>query len=203
MPEKCIVALPYFVTDSVNTTGAASFAKVFQSSAYQPEQGGAFTGHQPLGYDQWTYFFQNCRVYGITGTVKFTNNTAEKWVVALEYTDSLTSFPTVASNTAWEQPGVKPKIMGLEGGGHDVVTCAVHWSPSKLLGYSKEQYRTEIATMGTMGNIGVGANPVIMTFMAGMAWTVNGALSAGGSVSVLYDLVLHCELLGRKVLPGS
>jgi len=200
VPDKLLVSLPYFVSDTVVTTGAAAFAKVFQSAAFDPEY--AVGGHQPLGYDQWALFYQNCRVYGVTGTVKFCNQTAIPWYVSLLYTDDITTIPAVASNALFEQPGVKPKLVGITTGGHDVVTLRVHWSPKQLLGLTTGQYKDEIGTAGTMSSLG-GSVPAINSFMAGVGWTVTGALSAGAEMICMYDLVYHCELFGRRPLPTS
>jgi len=200
VPDKAIVSMPYFVSDTIVTTGAKSFAKIFQSSAFDLEY--AVGGHQPLGYDQWALFYQNCRVFGVTGTVKFSNDTAQKWFVSLLYTDDITTIPTVASNALFEQPGVKPRMIANKDSGHDTVTLPVHWKVSRLLGMTKQQYKSEIGTAGTMSS-GGGSVPAIVSFMAGVAWTCDNALSAGGNVMCMYDLVLHCELFGRRPLPGS
>jgi len=198
VPDKILVSLPYFVSIPIITTGAKSFATVFRNSAFDPEYAVGF-GHQPLGYDQWEPFYQNCRVYGVSGTVKFCNETVIPWFVSLYYTDNAGTIPAAASNTAFEQPGVKPRLIGILSGGHDVVTLKVKWSPKTLLGMTTNQFKDNINTAGTMGV----SNPVTETYMSGMGWTTDDSLSAGGQMMCMFDLVYHCELFGRKALATS
>jgi len=207
VPDKCLVTMPYFLSDTINMYNAAAANKIFRSSGYSPEYSAlGFTGHQPLGYDQWTTFYQNCRVIGITGTVKFVNDAAgERFYVGLLYTDDFSAVPSTGSTAMWEQQTVRPKLLGNPEGGHDVVTMKVKWSPKRTLGFTSEQYRTSEATFGTMGGLGTGSNPTVVSYMLGLIWTADGAICADttAKVNVMYDLKYHCELMGRRPLPTS
>jgi len=202
VPDKCLVTMPYFLNDNVNMYNAAAANRAFRSAAYDPEY--ATGGHQPLGYDQWAMFYQNCRVYGVTGTVKFLNDSpATKYYVGLLYTDDVSSVPATGSTAMWEQQTVQPRLLGQPDGGHDVVTLKVHWKPAQTLGMTKEQFRTSDGTFGTMSSAS-GTVPTIVSFMLGLLWTTDGALGLlNDFVTVTYDLQFHCECFGRRPLPGS
>jgi len=202
VPDKCLVTMPYFLSDSVNMNGATSSARVFRSAAFDPEY--ATGGHQPLGYDQWALFYQNCRVFGVTGTVKFLNESSgQRYYVGLLYTDDVSAVPATGSTAMWEQQTVRPKLIGAPDGGHDVATLKVSWKPAQTLGMTKEQYRTSDGTFGTMSSAS-GTVPTIVSFMLGLIWTVDGApATLNDFVTVMYDLKFHCECFGRRPLASS
>jgi len=199
VPDKMIVHLPY-VINIISPANIAVFATTMHTAAYDPEF--AVGGHQPMGYDQYAVFYENCRVFGVTGTVKFINQTDLPWFVKIGYTPDVSTIPPIGSTEWFEQPGDKPRLMGLPTGGHDVVTIPVHCSAAQILGMTKLQYKTELGTAGTMGSTS-GTVPPIVAYFVPSGWTVGGGLTTTGRVTYLMDLVFHCELFGRRPLPTS
>lgn len=206
VPDKCLVTMPYFVSVDFNMYNASAANKIFRTSAWSPEYSlASTTGHQPLGYDQWANFYQNCRVIGVTGTIKFINDAAgERFYVGVLYTDDFSAVPATGSTAMWEQQRVKPRMLGNPEGGHDVVSIPVKWSAKQPLGYTSEQYRTSDSTFGTMASTS-GSNPTIVSYMLALLWTTDGLIVANttAKVQVMFDLRYHCECFGRRPLPGS
>lgn len=199
IPDKMIVSLPYYA--HINPSVAASVTQIFQSSGYDPDYTGI--GHQPLGYDQWTTFYQNCRVFGITGSLKVINRSDKIWTFVMLPTDDVAATTALTGSFAiQESPGSVTKVLGLSSGGHDLIKFKVGLKAAQTLGLSKMQYKADISTLGTMGNTGTGSNPVLMSFLYLYGYTVDGAIPATG-ITIVADLVYHCELIGRKPLAVS
>ena len=73
MPDRLITKFSY--KDNVNLTDVLSFGtKIFRlNSIYDPDLD-LVNGHQPLGYDQWSTFYNKYRVYKAVVRATIMNN---------------------------------------------------------------------------------------------------------------------------------
>lgn len=112
VPPSKMVKLKYTEFISLNAAGGGVARNVFRAnSCFDPNQTG--TGHQPLGYDQWSIFYDHYTVVGSKCTAQFMSQgssaSIDSCVVGIILTDNITSLPP--SENLLEQPKSKHALM--------------------------------------------------------------------------------------------
>lgn len=110
--DRTRVKLAYNAFYNLSAATGTPFDQVFQSSANDPDFTG--TGNQPLGYDEWSAFYNYYRVLGIAYDVEFASTNSSTPV-------SLIVVPTLSSATptaiaALSLPYSKTRTVGQAGG---------------------------------------------------------------------------------------
>jgi len=162
VPSEVRVTLPYVDQFVLNATSASTDNHVYRgNSLFDPDFTG--TGHQPLGYDQWTTFYSAWVVEQVR--VKATITAPDSVVVATSNNNAIfaisprrndnSTFTSVL--TACEQPYTE---WCLVGGFQKPAVLTMTLDVAKFLGVSPLVLRNVIDYSGS-----IGANPLIITFL--------------------------------------
>lgn len=113
-PDRLLVKLPYHDTFQLNAPVGLGTSQVMNlNSIYDPDRSG--TGHQPLGYDQWSQFYKKYRVFKVAYDITFTNDagggTAGTVVAIVNQNGSGVAAGSVGDAT-FEQPHVRKGVLG-------------------------------------------------------------------------------------------
>jgi len=192
IPDRYMVKLKY--ADTIALTSAATpVAHLFRTnSLFDPDYTGV--GHQPYGYDQLTPLYSQYRVFGISYKITFTNISSGPMDVAVVL-KSVVALSTVW-NTIEEKPYVKVRHLAMPTAGGSIQVIKGYVSNPKLLGITKEQYRTNTLYQGTAT-----ANPLESGYLHIYADQPGGTtgLTVYANVELHYFAVFH----GRIPLTGS
>jgi hypothetical protein len=146
VPAGIIITLPY--VEALNNT-PGTFFQDYQwnlNSIFDPNLTG--TGHQPLGYDQWSAFYGRYRVLSVR--VQFTAvnfSTVDTLRVLMAATNSITALDTI---NAPEQPNAIATVLSIKGG-NDVVTLDRTYDLPVVNGRTLSEYRGSDTTQSAFG----------------------------------------------------
>lgn len=115
VPDRMILRMKY--VDNIVLSGLGGASRVFRmNSIYDPDTS-ALNGHQPLGYDQWAYFYNKYRVYKAVVTIRCANtssNSADSEQIGFcAHNDQVTP---PQSDAFFEQSHTKKLILSGRGG---------------------------------------------------------------------------------------
>jgi len=137
-PSNKIVRMRYAERISMAPENVASFAfyNFSANNAFDPNRSG--TGHQPMGYDQWSGFYNHYVVVGSKITVKFipqtpTSSENETVICGVKLTDDTT--PVITSGSLWEnisERGFSRQIMIPNTNAIRPVTTSAKYSAKKF-----------------------------------------------------------------------
>lgn len=174
-PPSKLVRMRYVDQLSLNAGIGAIAGHTFRAnSIFDPDQSG--TGHQPMGHDQWTTFYNHYTVLGAKITVTFSNqHTGDPMIVGLFLNDD-TSLASSAATSIIEN--AKGPITHLDAaGGQGCKTISTTFSAKKFFRCNVKN-RTDLkATFGT--------NPSEEAYF--LVWTA--AMNAASDPSVVYATV--------------
>lgn len=174
-PPSKLVRMRYVDQLSLNAGIGAIAGHTFRAnSIFDPDQSGA--GHQPMGHDQWTTFYNHYVVLGSKITVTFSNEDSGDPMLAGVLLNDDTTL-TSSSVTSIIENG-KGRYCHLDtAGGPGVRTCVEKFSAKRFFKCDVKD-RTDLkATFGT--------NPAEEAFF--VVWTA--AMNVASDPSVVYATV--------------
>lgn len=112
VPASKLVKMKYVQHISLNASAGGSARNIFRAnSCFDPDQTG--TGHQPLGFDQWSIFYDHYTVVGSKCTVQFmsqgSSGSIDSSVVGVFLSDNTSALPSV--ETLLEQPNSRHRML--------------------------------------------------------------------------------------------
>lgn len=193
VPDRIRVKLCYSDYYALSSVAGAYVEHLWKgNSVYDPDSTGV--GHQPLGYDQLTAFYNRYRVYmsAITVTpVLPTGASTGNMIMALFPTQSVSGAGTV--NQAIELPYSKYLIMSNSGNYRDNQKLFNRISTGRFLGYGNVETNENIESLFS-------TDPAHIWY-----WSVgtNATTSVDQTVQVLVKLVYDVEFFDRRTLTQS
>lgn len=174
------------------STAASSYAeKVFRlNSMYDPDYSGV--GSQPLGYDQWTAFYQRYKVLGVKYKCSFAAPTSLTESMVSVIPNLVATTDTGATN-ALAEPYAKMSLWSPNGGWKPVLSGYVDMR--KILGLTKEEFGEENYSAA------YNADPTSVVWFHVRVDTATAGFS--GSVYFLLELDFDCEFYQRQELDLS
>lgn len=194
VPDKLIVKLPY---STLVTFGDALGVQdyVFNlNSIYDPDRTGV--GHQPLGYDQWSAFYNRYRVIGAKVVVQAHNQATCGTTVSIIGNNNAALI--LGSDATQEQQHMKRMVLSAVSGGKSAGTMVKYFSNSRITGVSDMTYRSSDQYQATFGN-----NPT--EIIVGHIYQEN-LLVPGGQASGMVariNITYYVELFDRNTLALS
>lgn len=162
----------------VTAATATPVGHIFRTSAYQPDYTLGAAGHQPMGYDQWSLFYNKYRVWGIKYEIHAINTSttsANDVVIVTKPASTAIADP----KQLWETAYARPRIIGVEGGNSRAMFKG-YMNAAKVLGVTKLRYGSDdVYTANTGANPGVHAylhmysQPSDLTTTSTVRWKVN------------------------------
>jgi len=134
-PDRLIVSLPY---SEVVTRQPGAFVDDYQfnlNSIFDPNRTGI--GHQPLGHDQWSQFYNRYRVISVDVIFEYINQNNETILLSL-FPSNNTTTPNI--NDFLEQPYGSTGSLGNADGGRAGLTLQAHWECWKVTGRTRQEY---------------------------------------------------------------
>lgn len=180
-----------WVTYNSISLATGTGAKIYRAnSMYDPDYSGA--GDQPLGYDQWTAFYQRYKVYAIDYKVTFVaaSSVAESIVGVVP---CLTASPDTAAKNAFAETYAKAELWSANGGFRPVVSG--HLDMRKFVGATKQEFGEENYS-GPYNN-----DPTSVVWFHVRADTIGGG--ASGTMYFYMEIDFDCEFYQRAELDLS
>lgn len=135
VPASKVVRLVYCEQLSLNPpVGAPARYDFRANSIYDPDL--TSTGHQPMGRDQWSAYYDHYTVIGSKITCKFTSGSvglSNQYYVAVSLKDTGGQWDADI-NTACERNGTKLKHLGVADSANGAKTCTAYYSPRRFFG---------------------------------------------------------------------
>ena len=190
--DRTFVKLRYATIYESTTTTAIGQHLFRGNSIFDPDQTG--TGHQPLGYDQWTAFYDKYLVLGSQISVQVINESAGEQcylgVLPKNEADAVANHDTLA-----EKPYVRMLYQGVEGSGQAVRRTKLYMSTKKIFGLRR------VGTDNTDYTAVNNTNPANVWF-----WHIYSQ-SADGNTSVTQRIIVglkyYVVFFDRKGLSAS
>lgn len=196
-PDRIKVKLNYFAEiDTTNTFGAASVQQFRGNSVFDPDLTG--TGHQPMGFDQWSAFYGHYRVSGsslrigalVPGGTAFINTDTVGCSFGIVPATS-SSLPTVTElvewpYSKWRQSTFYTPIKGV----------SAYMSTAKMLGVNKASVKNEDNNSAL-----ISANPTNQWYWNLLVFPANGTQTTYWTYTV--KLTYYVEFFGRVNLAIS
>lgn len=184
-----------------DVTGGLSQYYLFRhNSIYDPDYtSGSLLDSQPVGFDQWTQFYNRYRVHGSKieiETFNYNTTSPESSVIVSVTPSSDNTTPT--SITASElklNPYAKYIVMAAASGGPQR-KLTNYISTRKVAGVNDIN---DAAFEGILGGSGIGANPPASFYWTLAAVNVNTTPTIF-NISVLVTITYYVELFDRKLL---
>lgn len=148
-----------------------------------------FTGHQPMGFDQWTNFYDDYEVSASSIKIWLYNDGLIEYVACL--LPSTTSVPPTNITAAIEQPYVKQRVIASSAA-QQTVTLSNRMSVRKLNG--RNTYSVNYTGSS-------GANPANEQFWHVITGSVDGVSTVTSTMRV--ELVYNVKWYHRKTLSQS
>lgn len=156
LPPKFRTTLTYS-QQGVTGNGGTATLSTYQyalNSVYDPYVTAG--GHQPMGYDQLTNFYQFCRVYGAKVTVTFTpgTGTSNNPYVGIQFSENSSYSPSTLSEVI-ERGNCVYAMLPNQPGCTKQITLKKGWSAKKWWNgvYSKDQSNANTASNGPTGEL--------------------------------------------------
>jgi hypothetical protein len=191
VPERINVRLPYEAVTTITGDGTAGVTSdlVFRlGSIFDPDY--TYTGHQPMGFDQYAALYNEYIVHGCTWHVQVIHS-GSTLVNCLYTYPSRSASGSSNINTALEQPGATGTLIPNAGG--PVVSVRGGWSARKWFGQNPlaiDDIRSAVT-----------GNPYTDTYLhVGVASTTTGTAPV---LHLKIRLVYNVTFLRPQQLAGS
>lgn len=189
VPARLIVVLPYVETLSLGSSFLVEY-QMNLNSIFDPNRTG--TGHQPLGHDEWNYFYQQYRVLAVRVMATFVNtSTSEPIKIAMVPSQNTTGLGSLDFE---EQPFSRHFVLSTRGG-EDVKRLETTYDLAKLQGSTHSQYEADEGTTADFGS-----SPTTLHILHVIAQTFSG-VNAAFSVNIRLDYLT--ELSNPRQLVAS
>lgn len=187
VPDRLILRMKYI--DNIVLSGTGGASRMFRlNSIYDPDTA-ITTGHQPLGYDQWSTFYTKYRVFKADVVLKIvntsSNNADAEQIGFLATSDNSIQY----GDAFFEQPHCK-RVMVSGRGGMDRATLKYTVNMPRICGQAPVVYRSNEDTGAAFGY-----NPVEQVLGTIMARPIDGASVTLISVEVFIQY--YVELYDR------
>lgn len=154
------------------------------------------TGHQPLGYDQFSALYTLYRVYKVEVNIRLTGKFgAAVTYMAVNVRPSLSTY-SLGSLKKGDEVNEQPGNTIMDG------SLNQSWSQSYYIadieGCSRQRVMTD-----DQYNAGVGANPFLTPYLSVVAGTWDEPASASNGVYACVNFVFHTQWSNPKPLPQS
>lgn len=188
IPDKALVTLPYsdykqFVGNTANIPIQWKFR---MNSLFDPDL--TYTGHQPLGFDQWKTFYNRYRVYKVAYRITFVNVENKFGLQVGVFPDNSGSYTTFTELS--EVPRVKTALIPYEN--QKVFTG--YFCPRTTVGLTKQQYMADDRYAAVYDS-----NPAESVDFVLWANSAENGWNTGCYVKLTY----YAELFDRQQLPSS
>lgn len=203
IPDFTMVALPYseHIQMSSLTTNPSQGYK-YQLNSMNDFRN-AFGGHQPLGFDQYSAFFQKYRVHATKIKVTWydpSGLTGSEIRCALYPARHNTNLSASSAFSILDElPMAKVAPLVVTGGGKWRTTIKAFYKMHRLQGVSKTEYNTDLNYEAYIDN-----DPGSMPLLYILAWDPN-ATTGGGTGTVWFNIqaTFYASIFGRKPLTQS
>lgn len=188
VPDRLFLKMSYKDNISLNYPGSPFTYHDFRlNSIYDPDLA-VTTGHQPLGYDQWSVFYNKYRVYKASVKVTIVSEQDTTLRCGLVPYNSQ-AFPS-QDDSFFEQPHAVTKVCAGQNGMNRVILQKEVHCP-RIMGKSSQQYRSSELTSSGFGN-----NP------QEQIWARVGISNldddVGTTAYALLEIIYHVELFDRS-----
>jgi len=189
-PRACITLK--YCYNSISSNGAIDGNILKLNSCYDPDV--TYTGHQPMGFDQYAALYNYYRVHHTRVVGTFTGI----FVAPLICTVLCNGTPTAITDPdrAAEQPEGKRFLMPTI---YQEIK-KINWSfdMAKALGMTREQYRTDDVTASV-----VSTNPAAPVYLHTLIHDGGGAVGAAGAIAIEWTLYMDVEFYGPALMTQS
>jgi len=189
--DRILLKLPYEqnITFTANTYLENQFNV---NSLFDPDRTGV--GHQPMGFDQWTTFYNRYLVYGVSYRLEFMNlsGTSAPYVGVVFNNDAT----SLAPSTALEQDRSINRFLSFSTGGSCRGLIKGYIANNAITGVPKSKYNSDDAYASVYT---ASPSEVILAHVFCMDSTV----STNVTCYVKVRLVYHCMMFDPHPLPSS
>ncbi len=160
------------------------------NSLYDPDF--ASTGHQPLGFDQLSVWYDKYLVTRVNVELTITDPSQDglAFAAAIRPTSAAGSIQSVAYNVAAERPGVMVKC--INDTGDQVKTINFDLPMHEVFGVTRAMYAGASDAYGAQ----IAANPTLVSYFSMAA--INLLNTTNASVRVLVRMTFDAEFFERK-----
>lgn len=190
VPDRMIIKMSY--KDNINLSNSSWPYVIWNgraNSIYDPDYA-IVNGHQPLGFDQWSTFYNRFRVYKVFAQVTIVNNTTAGVQCGLLPYNADAGNLSIVDDSTFEQPHVVTRTVGGQQGLNKIVLKKMIDIP-RILGRSHSQYKAADTTASTFTT-----NPQELCNLAIFCRTINE--SSNPALQAILNLTYYCELFDRK-----
>lgn len=190
VPDRLIIPFSYKDNISLTPLGTAVWSyKTFRlNSIYDPDYD-LVNGHQPLGYDQWSVFYNRYRVYKAKVSVTIMNEDGGGVQVGLVGYNA-EQYPMPNTDAAFEQPHTVSKVLS-SANGMNKTTLTKTFDIPRIRGNSHLQYKTSPTVAGIFG-----ANPNDQVLCSIITHALDDLSQSTMLAQV--QIVYYCELFDRR-----
>lgn len=194
VPDRLFTKLKYSLSRTLDTSPASSNPQyVFRgNSLYDPEF--AVGGSQPMGYDQWSAFYNNYRVHASAITVRMmstADSDAGGFIKVTLFPSTTAAAGSYSGNS--EQP--YSKVNYLPNKGLNKIFLKNKMYAKKMLGLKSIAYDEDLAAA-------IGADPVKEWYWILDAYSINEVANVLG-VYMEVKITYYAEFFGRVQLARS
>lgn len=196
VPDSKIVRHRYVDYVTLDTSSGTSDRNIYRAnSMFDPNQTGI--GSQPLGFDQWSVFYDHYTVLGSKCTAQFLSSSGSgvtgTSIVGVILTDNSLSLPTPTA--IMEQNNSNWKVMTALTA-QQKATVSSYYSPKKFFGL------TDIGDNRALIGASTNANPVEDAYFSVYTAAINGVADSA-LVSVIVTIEFTVMYTERKTLTPS
>lgn len=190
VPDRLIMKMSY--KDNItlsNTINTFSIWNGRLNSIYDPDYA-IVNGHQPLGFDQWSPFYNKFRVFKAFVQVTAINNTASAAQVGVLPYNPVSSTISSVDDSTYEQPHAVSKTLGGVQGMNKAVLKKMVDIP-RILGRSHTQYKSMDSTSSLFTT-----NPQELCNLAIFTRSTDGVTAP--ATQIVLNITYYVELFDRK-----
>lgn len=196
VPPNKMVRLKYVEYITLNAPSATSARNIFRAnSCFDPNQTGI--GHQPLGFDQWSIFYDHYTVVGSKCTAQFmaqgSSSAIDSSIVGIILTDNTSVLPP--PETLLEQPKSSHRIL-TNGNATQKATVRKGFSAKKFFGLKSIKDNRALVGASTT------ANPSEDAYFSVYQMAYDAALNPN-PIKVVVTINYLVYFTERKTLAGS
>lgn len=188
--NNVIVELPYADTINLNSAVVGYTEHTFSlNNLFDPDTTGVGTGHQPLGFDEYSELFRRYEVYECKYEVWIQSNSTNQQVAGATVVRASSSFPS--RTEAMEHPTSQVKLLPARNSAHpDYVTGLVNI----------QKFDGNPVDDGSYG-AGVGSSPSKQTFLK--VWVADLASGTSIDANFIVRLTYKAKFFERENLTQS